>query len=134
MSVQQDNLAVLIAWLDAMRRADLQAVAEPFAPDVVWRGAPADAICHDRTEVLDMLAAQIQEGVVSIEALELIPGDDAVVLGVRSGELQEIGDAPLPAQLFNVFRLHDGHIVSAQDFGQRNDALRSAGARAPRWE
>ena len=134
MSVQQDNLAVLIAWLDAMRRADLQAVAELFAPDVVWRGVPADAICHDRTEVLDMLAAQIQEGVVSIEALELIPGDDAVVLGVRSGELQEIGDAqaagPAVQRLPPPRRPHR----LGPGLGQRNDALRSAGARAPRWE
>jgi|tagenome__1003787_1003787.scaffolds.fasta_scaffold20788952_2 ketosteroid isomerase-like protein len=46
MSVQQDSLAVIVAWLDAMRRADLQAVTELFPPDVVWRGVPADAICH----------------------------------------------------------------------------------------
>ena len=61
-----------------------------------------------------MLAAQIQKGVASIEALELIPGDDGVVLGVRSGELQEIGEVPLSAQLSNAFGVDDGHIVSVQ--------------------
>ena len=94
---------------------------------------PADAICGDRGEVLDMLEAQIEEGVVSIEALELILGEDTVVLGVRSGELQEIGDEPLPAQLFNVFTLIHGRIVSVQDFAQRADALRAADAASPQW-
>jgi hypothetical protein len=73
MSEQQDNLAVVVAWLDAMRRGDLDAVAELFVADVVWRGVPADAICHNRDEVLDMLEFEIGEGFVSIHALELIP-------------------------------------------------------------
>ena len=133
MSVPQDNLAVLVAWLNAMRRTDLEGIAELFAPDVVWRGVPADAICHDRGVVLDMLEAQIEERVVSIEALELIPGEDTVVLGVSSGGLREIGDEPLAAQLFNVFTLIDGRIIWVQDFAERDDALRAAGARAPQW-
>ena len=49
MSVQQDSLAV---WLDAMRRADLSPLAELYSPDVVWRGVPADAICHNREDAL----------------------------------------------------------------------------------
>jgi ketosteroid isomerase-like protein len=133
MSLQQDNLAVLVAWLDAMRRGDLDAVTELFAPDVVWRGVPADAICHNRAEVLDMLELQIGEGFVSIHALELIPGDDSVVLGVRSPELQEIGDQPLPGQLLNVFTIRDGRISSVHDYAKRSDALRAAGANEPRW-
>ena len=63
----------------------------------------------------------------------MIPGDNGVVLGVRSGELQEFGEVSLPAQLFNVFGFDDGHIVSVQDFAHRDDALRSARARAPQW-
>ena len=62
MPVQQENLAVIVAWLDAMRRGDLHAMTELFAPDVVWRGVPGDAICHDRREVLDMLAGRTEEG------------------------------------------------------------------------
>src|SRR3954451_23907354 len=70
MAVQQDNLAVLVAWLDAMRRRDVGALAELYASDVVWRGVPADAICHNRREVLDVLAARIEEGFGATEALE----------------------------------------------------------------
>ena len=84
MSAKQENLAALVAWLDAMRRADLDALSELYAPDVVWRGAPAGAICHNRREVRAMLAARIEEGFESTEALELTAGENTVVLGVRS--------------------------------------------------
>jgi ketosteroid isomerase-like protein len=133
MAVQQDNLAVLVAWLDAMRRRDLGALAELYAPDVVWRGVPADAICHNRREVLDMLAAQIEEGFESTEALELTTGEKTVVLGVRSPALREVGEEPLSGQLFNVFTLADRRIAAVKDFATREEALRVAGVRAPQW-
>jgi ketosteroid isomerase-like protein len=133
MSVQQDNLAVIVAWLDAMRRGDLHAVTELFAPDVVWRGVPAHAICRDRREVLDMLAGRTEEGFGSTEALELIAGEGTVALGIRSAALQEIGEQPLPGQLFNLFTLSAGRIVAVQDFAARDEALRAADARTPQW-
>ena len=133
MSMQQDNLAVLVAWLDAMRRADLGTLAELYSPDVVWHGVPAEAICRNREEVLDMLAARIDEGFESTEALELTAGEDAVVLGVRSPALQEVGEEALPGQLFNVFTLADRRIVAVRDFATRGDALRAAGVRAAEW-
>ena len=43
MSAKQENLAALVAWLDAMRRADLDALSELYAPDVVWRDLPQPA-------------------------------------------------------------------------------------------
>jgi hypothetical protein len=55
------------------------------------------------------------------------------VLGVRSPELQEIGDQPLPGQLLNVFTVRDGRISSVQDYAKRSDALRAAGANEPGW-
>jgi ketosteroid isomerase-like protein len=133
MSVQQDNLAVIVAWLDAMRRGDVHAMTELFAPDVVWRGVPADYVCRDRGEVLDMLAGRTEEGFESTEALELVAGQDTVVLGVRSPALQEVSEELLPGQLFNVFKLADRRIVAVQDFAARDDALKAANARAPQW-
>src|SRR4051812_4142270 len=133
MSVHQDNLAVLVAWLDAMRRGDLDALAELYAPDVVWRGVPADAICHNRREVLDMLAAHITEGFESTQALELTAGTNTAVLGVRSPALQRIGEQLLPGQLFNVFTLADHRIAAVQDFATREEAMRVANVQAPQW-
>src|SRR4051794_30893367 len=133
MSVQQDNLAVLVAWLDAMRRGDLEALAELYAPGVVWRGVPADAICHDRREVLDMLAARIEEGFESTAALELSAGENTAVLGVRASALQQIGEESLQGQLFNVFTFAEHRIAAVQDFATREEALRVANVQAPQW-
>jgi ketosteroid isomerase-like protein len=133
MPTTQDNLGVLVAWLDAMRRADLDALSQLYAPDVVWRGVPADAICRNRREVLHMLAARLDEGFEATEALELTAGENTVVLGVRSPALQQIGDEPLHGQLFNVFTLAGGRIAAVHDFTTREEALGVAGITAPRW-
>ena len=134
MSAHREKLEVVVAWLDAMRRGDLAAVEALLAPDVVWRGLPADAVCHDRSDVLDMLRAdELHKGLRSIDALELVAGDGGVVLGVRSPELVEIGDVPLEGRLFNVFTVRDGRIASIQDYATRADALTGAGAKAPVW-
>jgi ketosteroid isomerase-like protein len=133
-SQTRENLEVVVAWLDAMRRRDLAAVEEVLEPDVVWRGLPADAVCHDRGEVLEMLRAdELHEGLRAIGALELVAGDGTVVLGVRSPELNEIGEVPLEGQLFNVFSVRGGRISSIQDYAHRADALSAAGAEAPGW-
>jgi ketosteroid isomerase-like protein len=133
-SMSRKNLEVVVAWLDAMRRRDLAAITELLQPGVVWRALPADAVCHNRDDVLEMLEAdELHEGLRSIDALELVAGDGTVVLGVRSPELQEIGDVALTGQLFNVFALRDGRIASIQDYATRDEALRAAHADAPGW-
>src|SRR6058998_3676377 len=132
MSTARDNLEVVVAWLDAMRRADLAAVEAVLESTVVWRGLPAGAVCHDRDEVLDMLRAdELREGLRSIWALELVAGESAVVLGVRSPGLDPIGDVAPSRQLFNVFAIRGGRIAAIQDYATRADALRAAGAEEP---
>jgi len=134
MSTSRENLEVVVAWLDAMRRNDLAAVEALLEPGVVWRGLPTDAICGDRADVLEMLRVdEMQKGLRTVDALELVAGDGAVVLGVRSPELNEIGDVPLPGQLFNVFTVRDGRIAAIQDYAERAEALRAAGANGPAW-
>jgi ketosteroid isomerase-like protein len=123
---QRANLEVLVGWLDAMRRGDLDAVAQVFDPGVTWQGLPTDAVCHDREEVLEMLGERLREGFPEAHALELIATENAVVLGISAAGLVEIGDVPLTEQLFNVFRIDDGRVVHVQDFARREDALRAA--------
>jgi ketosteroid isomerase-like protein len=48
----EQALAVVVAWLDAMRRGDLEAVAGCFRPDVTWRAVRDVAVCSNRTEVV----------------------------------------------------------------------------------
>ena len=132
-SSRRRNLEVLVAWLDAMRRHDLEALSDCYAPDVVWRGVVPDAVCRNRQEVLDMLGDQLGEGLPRVDALELVATDSGVVLGVRSPDLTEIAGVPLAGQLFNVFTVVDGRIVAVQDHPDRAAALRAAGAGEPVW-
>jgi len=135
MSAAPNNeaVAVVIAWLDAMRRGARDALADCFRPDVTRRGIVPDAVCHDRTEALDMLEQGVTVGTPRAEALEVIRGDTGVALGVRSDDLQVIADVPVPGQLYNVFEVRDGRIASIRDFIRRRDALHAAGASEPQW-
>jgi limonene-1,2-epoxide hydrolase len=130
-AASEQGLGVVVAWLDAMRRGEPEAAAECFHADVIWHGLPADAVCRSRAEVLEMLRRTVARGLPRAEAVELIAGDRAVALGVRSPDLRAIGDVPLAGQLYNVFELRDGVIAFARDFARREDALRAAQADAP---
>jgi ketosteroid isomerase-like protein len=135
MATAPNNQAVslVIEWLDAMRRGDRDATAECFRPNVTWRGIVSDAVCRDRTEVLDMLEDRLAVGTPRAETVELICGDTGVVLGVRSDDLQVIADVRVPGQLYNVFEIRDGRIAAVRDFIRRRDALHAAGATEPQW-
>src|SRR5215213_5111256 len=115
------GLAAVMDWLDGMKRGDAAAVARCFRPDVRWTGVPADARCESRDEVMELLGGTFGRS-VRAEALELIAGEDAIVLGVRSPDLREIGDVALPGQLYNVFAARDGLIASVTDFVHRDEA------------
>ncbi|HEU0318969.1 MAG TPA: nuclear transport factor 2 family protein [Solirubrobacteraceae bacterium] len=124
---------MIVAWLDSLRRGDLDAIRDLLAPDVVWRRIPPDVIGHDRDEVLAMLAEHFGGGLPVASALELIAGDRAAVLGVRSDALGQVGDAQLVGQVYNVFALRDGAIVAIEDHRDRGAALKAAAARPPDW-
>jgi limonene-1,2-epoxide hydrolase len=127
-----EPLEVVVGWLDAMRRGDLDDVERWFDPDVTWRGVRDAAICRGREEVLEMLQGSL-EGRLGADAVELIAGDGAAVLGAKVPGLAEIGGVELRGQLFNVFRVGCGRIVAVEDYAHRDEALAAAGASAPQW-
>ena len=143
---EANAIEVIVAWMDTMRRGDLTAAAEWFDPEVKWRGVPEDAVCGDRTEVLEMLgdclipcpedpgSYELEPGLRGAEAVELISaGADTVVLGAKLPGMSEIGGIPVPGQLFNVFRIREGRIVEVADYARRTEALAAADAQAPTW-
>lgn len=125
------ELVLLVGWLDAMRRGDLDAVREYFQPNATWEGVRASATCHNRDEILDMLRDS-QDWPV-IDAIELISGRGAAILGAKSPEFDEIGGVPLENQVYSVFFVSDGRITGARDFPVRAEALEAAGADDPNW-
>ena len=120
------NLELVMTWLDAMRRKDLDDAVACFAPDAVWEGLVAEVECHDRDAVRDMLAENLDEQDLAVDGLELLAGAEHVVLAVRSRELQELVGVALNGQLFNVFTIRDDRIVHVRDFALWREALGAA--------
>jgi limonene-1,2-epoxide hydrolase len=127
-----EPLDVVVGWLDAMRRGDLDDVTRWLDPAITWRGVRDAAVCRSREEVLEMLQGSL-EGRLGADAVELIAGDGVAVLGAKVPGLAEIGGVEVRGQLFNVFRVGCGRIVAVEDYAHRAEALAAAGAKAPQW-
>lgn len=127
-----DPLDVVLGWMDAMRRGDVDQVAGWLGPDVTWRGIRDTAVCRGRDEVMEMLEGSL-EGRLGADAVELIAGERAAVLGAKVPALAEIGGTEVHGQLFNVFRVGCGKIIAVEDYAHRDEALAAAGAEAPQW-
>jgi limonene-1,2-epoxide hydrolase len=127
-----DSLDVVVGWMDAMRRGDLEEIKRWLDPQITWRGVRDAAVCRGRDEVLEMLRGSL-EGRLGADAVELVAADRAAVLGAKLPGLAEIGGVDLRGQLFNVFRVECGRIVAVEDYALREEALAAAGATAPEW-
>ena len=127
-----EPLEVVVGWMDAMRRGDIGEVERWLDSDVTWRGARDTAVCRNREEVLDMLRGSL-EGRLGADAVEVVAGEGAAVLGAKVPGLAEIGGVELRGQLYNVLRVGCGRIVAVEDYAYRREALAAAGASAPQW-
>jgi hypothetical protein len=62
-----------------------------------------------------------------VERLELEAAGDRVLLGIAGPDFDSIGDVPLGGEVFLVFTLREGQIVSIHDYRAREEARRAAG-------
>ena len=131
-SATRANIETVIAWLDAMRRKDLDAAVASFAPDVVWEGLVPGVECTNRDDVREMLSESIQDD-IDVQQLEVLGGSGGAVLGVRSADLDELAGVKLDGQLFNVFTILGGRIVHVRDFALRAQAQEALGSSSARW-
>jgi ketosteroid isomerase-like protein len=122
----QANLQLVLDWIDALRRNEIDAIAERFHPDVAWTDLTGDVACDGREQVLAWLRAAPAQP-PDVDALELLADTDHVVLGVRNHARQELAGVHLDGQLFTVFTVRDGQIVHLRDYAHRADALAQAG-------
>lgn len=121
----QANLLVVLDWIDALRRGDIDAIAERFDHDVAWVDVGGGLACDGRQQVLAWLRAA-RDQPTQVDALELLADASHVVLGVRNHARQELAGVQLDGQLFTVFTLRDGKIVHLRDHAHRTDALNDA--------
>lgn len=124
--MKRHNLELILAWLDALRRRDLQALRAALEPTIVWRGLREDLSCRGPGEVVAGFVSARDEN-YDIDALELIPTPTHVVLGVRRAELREIAGIALEGEIYNVFAIADDMIIRIEDHARLDDALAAAG-------
>jgi hypothetical protein len=127
---QSAGLDLLLDWIDALRKADLDAVHELLAPDVVWHGLSADLICTGRPAVLDVLREQVPVRCDG-DALELLSGPAHLVLGTRSDSLPHPPGIDVHGQIYSVLEPRGGAFATIRDFARRADALNAAGLADP---
>ena len=57
--VAEDNLEIVLDWIDAMRVGDPDRFADRLALDVVWWDVSGQPACRGRAEVLEWLRAGV---------------------------------------------------------------------------
>jgi limonene-1,2-epoxide hydrolase len=129
--VKRHNIELMIAWLDALRRRDLQALAERLDPRITWQGIRPDLACHGREEVVQAFVGQRDQD-YDLDAIELIGAPGHAVLHARLTHPQVIGDTRIEGGMYNVFRIEGATITRIEDYLDRDDALRAAGLLATR--
>lgn len=129
MSQRNDNLeVVLVGWIDAQRRNDLDAIERHLHPDVIWQGLRSDLVCRNRDQVLDNVRSR-GGARPDVEGIELHAEGDQVLFGVRSPDLVEVGGERLDGEVYDVFTIADGLIVRMDAYRTRDEALEAMRAR-----
>jgi limonene-1,2-epoxide hydrolase len=126
------NVELVLDWIDALRRSDIDSLADRFHPDVIWVDVAGSNGCRGRDQVLDWLRASPARP-HQVDALELVADHDHVVLGVHDETREELAGVELHGQLFTVFTVDEGQIVHLRDYAHRADALADAGCGDHRW-
>jgi len=120
------HIELLLGWLDALRRRDLEALAAALDPDIVWQGLRKDLVCRGREEVIAAFVAQRDQN-NEIDSIELIGGNEHVVLGVRLPGLRDIAGIQAEGEIYNVFTVADRKVTLIADYLKRDEALTAGG-------
>ena len=126
------NLELVLDWIDALRRSDIDSLADRFHADVIWVDVAGSIACRGRDQVLAWLRASPAAS-HQVDALELVADQNRVVLGVHDQTREELAGVELHGQLFTVFTVDEGQIVHLRDHAHRADALADAGLDDPGW-
>jgi ketosteroid isomerase-like protein len=126
------NLELVLDWIDALRRSDIDSIADRFHPDVTWQDVAGSIACRGRDQVLAWLRASPARA-HRVDALELVGSESHVVLGVHDESREELAGVELHGQLFTVFTVRDGQIMQLRDYAHRAEALAAAGQGDHAW-
>ena len=128
--MKRHNIEFLWGWFDALRRRDMESMAAALAPDVIWHGVRPDLVCHGPDEVITAFVTAYDAN-QEIDSLEVIGGEDRIVLGARGPDLAT-DQVETRGEIYNVFTIEAGKIRRIEDYLERGAALAAAGIKAPR--
>jgi uncharacterized cupin superfamily protein len=129
--VRRRNLELLIAWLDAARRGDRDAMRAMLADDATWQGVRTEWRCETPGEVIDMWLER-SEALIDLETVELAADDDRAVLSLRAPSLAQV-DPRLRLGLHIAFEIDaDGRVTHLVDNAFRRDIFPPDPETAPR--
>jgi ketosteroid isomerase-like protein len=110
------------AGLQAWHDGDLSALDELLDPDVeLFWWEPGDWDCHNRDDVLRLLAERRREGANRAE-VELIDASEDVLVSVS----HTVDRADWPDEPATVIRFRDGKAIEMRQFKSRGEALAAA--------
>lgn len=121
----QHDLDVVLDWITALRKGDLERITDLLHPDVTWQALTHDLVLAGRADVVDAISDQLPLD-FHVGAIEIISGPRQVVVGTRSHDLPAPPDMELKGQIYNVLECRDGRLCSINDFSTREQAVRSA--------
>jgi len=127
--VKRHNIEFLWGWLDALRRRDTEAMTAALDPDIVWQGIRPDLVCHGPDAVVAAFVTAYDAN-QEIDSLELVGGDQQIVLGARSPDLA-VDEVETRGEIYNVFTTEDQTITRIEDHLERDTALAAAGVKPP---
>ena len=129
----QANLEIAFDWMNAMRRRDVDALAELFDSDLAWIDVAGNLACDGRDQALAWVRSSPGD-LNEIDAIELLANEEHVMFGVRNHARHELAGVELEdGQSFNVLTLREGKIVRLRGHAHRDDALADAGIEGHRW-
>jgi limonene-1,2-epoxide hydrolase len=124
MGAKRRHVEFLLAWLDGLRRDDLDVVAGAMAPDVFWQGPRPEYVCSGPEEVVRQFLDRRAEG-FDIEGIEIIGVEAGAILCVRIPGGYEL-DGEMVGPFYNLFRIDDGRIARIEDYLDRDEAIAAA--------
>jgi ketosteroid isomerase-like protein len=125
--MSEENVEVLRASFDALRRGDLETALSYYSEDVLFYPLVAGPY-HGRAGVVEQMAVFMEEfNDYWFDDEELIDASGKVVLLWRHGGVGKASGIPVENEGATVFTVEDGQIVHARVYLDRADALEAAG-------
>jgi ketosteroid isomerase-like protein len=132
--MSQENVALVRNAIDALNRADFDALLALISPDVVWEALEGvsgiGALYHGRAGVREWIEQMLEttEKGVHIETEQLADlGDDRVFIAVVFTARRRGSGVPFEVRNWQIVWFADGLITRRQIFWTRAEALKTAG-------